>query len=1022
MIKMSITNKDSLRDYIHGIHDYLRNNGAGYGMNALKIFNIFYGLLKIEENDELFKKLITPIKGIDIKKIDIIFKFSKLDQKYKDNFIKLFEDSDIENHEDYEILMEGFRKVYRFTNLLEYQKPDHQNDERLLEIINGPILDRLADGNLRNFLFYEIPPLRNEIYCGLVKKISVLRKQDEENNINDTHFQLNGKIYEYFVGRDKSAISEMGAYFTDRYIVNYIYQNLLEPVLNDDGTVKTMIDMFGGSGGFTLGYTEYLMNKYENIDWTTNINNIYHHDMNEDVVKSASLEMMCLTGIIPEDNFMKDNSFNSEFNKKHYDYIVTNPPYGGDKNNKSEEQLKRDKIKKYIKESLKENSLSSEIIQKRKDQLKDITLKEKKENDEWEKTKVTLSSCSLRVRDFCKKYNLNPNDKEACSYIMLMEMLAHNGTAIGVLKEGVFFDKKYKSIVKVLIENYNVEKVISIDSKAFENTTTKTSIIVFHNTEEKTSKIDFFNLVVSKEEDDVFEEDKKGDIILSKNKGDIIEVTDMQTASASIEKIRNKNYSLNFKVYEKSKIKCNEGYHFEKIGDLVNFMKQSKRLASFGNIEGKYNFYSSSEKIKKCDINDFKEDYILIGNKGTSCIHYDNNFSCSGHMFVLQSKEIYQKFIYFTIKTFLQNLIYQMNGTIIKTLSKDILSNYSIPIPNDPQRIEYWSNIIGEQFDLINSSQIEIDDIEKKIIGEIQRICDYEDCKEYRLEELCSFNSGKFKSSDCKKEGLYPFYNGKAIQPQGFSNNYCFDKEEYLIIIKDGGSGNKIYGDHIGLGKVFYVKGKSSFTSHQYALDFDKKFNIKYLFYLLILNKNNIMDLASYSTSLGTINMTKLQNFKIKLPKNTQSINNLQPDFDRLEELHEINKNAKTSFDTLISELRNEAITECEDDSIEDEENESDHEDESVKSVSTTSSKSSKKKSNKPDLEEILYSPIKSTVETFAEIKKRLNNGNDIKIKCLCDDNIIICQSNHWEEHRKTDIHKDYVKQCFPVDKKKSKK
>jgi hypothetical protein len=28
----------------------LRNNGAGYGMNALKVFNILYGLKKIEEN------------------------------------------------------------------------------------------------------------------------------------------------------------------------------------------------------------------------------------------------------------------------------------------------------------------------------------------------------------------------------------------------------------------------------------------------------------------------------------------------------------------------------------------------------------------------------------------------------------------------------------------------------------------------------------------------------------------------------------------------------------------------------------------------------------------------------------------------------------------------------------------------------------------------------------------------------------------------------------------------------------
>lgn len=45
----SISNKDALRDKIHDIHNFLRNNGAGYGMNALKVFNILYGLKKIEE-------------------------------------------------------------------------------------------------------------------------------------------------------------------------------------------------------------------------------------------------------------------------------------------------------------------------------------------------------------------------------------------------------------------------------------------------------------------------------------------------------------------------------------------------------------------------------------------------------------------------------------------------------------------------------------------------------------------------------------------------------------------------------------------------------------------------------------------------------------------------------------------------------------------------------------------------------------------------------------------------------------
>ena len=47
----NITNKEALKDKIHEIHNYLRNNAAGYGMVALKVFNLLYGLKKIEENE-----------------------------------------------------------------------------------------------------------------------------------------------------------------------------------------------------------------------------------------------------------------------------------------------------------------------------------------------------------------------------------------------------------------------------------------------------------------------------------------------------------------------------------------------------------------------------------------------------------------------------------------------------------------------------------------------------------------------------------------------------------------------------------------------------------------------------------------------------------------------------------------------------------------------------------------------------------------------------------------------------------
>ena len=44
-----ITNSDDLREKIHEIHNFMRKNGIGYGLTSLKTFNIFYGLMKIED-------------------------------------------------------------------------------------------------------------------------------------------------------------------------------------------------------------------------------------------------------------------------------------------------------------------------------------------------------------------------------------------------------------------------------------------------------------------------------------------------------------------------------------------------------------------------------------------------------------------------------------------------------------------------------------------------------------------------------------------------------------------------------------------------------------------------------------------------------------------------------------------------------------------------------------------------------------------------------------------------------------
>ena len=596
--ELFITRED-LKDYIHSIHNFLRNNGAGYGAMGMKIFNVFYGL-----------KLIQPY-------------LNKLN------------------------LTDEQKRTLDFNELV---KKAYNNNDEIIAYIDNDILDLLYElksnnvndtsDNLGHFIFHQIPrDLKDNVLKELIKKIEKIPVgYSKERKVN-----LSGKVYEYFVGRDKNSISELGAYFTDRHITDFIY-NKLQPTLDENNNVKTMIDPFGGSGGFTLGYAFYLRNNFDNIDWSDNVNNIYHFDMEESVVNMTGLEMFAITGAFPkrDNNYRRENSFTYEFpesiNKyQKYHYVISNPPYGGDKVSKSAEQLKRDKIVTYIK--------SLENKDDYKEQLKDL----KKSSDEFqknqEKQQVNLDNCSVRIRDFARKYKLSGNDKESCSLMFLADLLDTNGTAIGVLKEGVFFNKTYCNLRKCLIENYNVREVISVPSDQFENTSTKTSIIIFDNTDEKTSEVKFYDLVVERYDEDKFIE-KNGIISITDNKGDISNITETLVTVATREEIlANSICSLNGKDYNKKVIVCGEGYELVRLGDICEFKAKSKRKASEGKKEGKYNFYTSSDKVQKCDVVDYNEECLIIGSGGVANIKLDKEFSCSADNFIVKTN--HNKYIYY---------------------------------------------------------------------------------------------------------------------------------------------------------------------------------------------------------------------------------------------------------------------------------------------------------------------------------------------------------------------------------------
>jgi type I restriction-modification system DNA methylase subunit/restriction endonuclease S subunit len=837
----AVSNKEALRDKIHEIHNYLRNHGAGYGMNALKLFNIVYGLKKIEEAGLIDKAELK-------------------------------------------------RPECEFSYILQFAKI--QDNEKVDELLYRHSLDAIAAGPLRNMLFYEIPSsIKPEVLGRLVREIEKIAIIEKTCNV-----LLSGKVYEYFIGRDETAISELGAYFTDRHIVEFIMKRV-NPTLDADGKVQSMIDMFGGSGGFTTGYINYLNENNESIDWVTEVNKIYHSDINQDVLKSAALEIFCLTGQIPNllNNITYRNAFVNEFvgpdNKpRKYHYVLTNPPYGGDKNIKSSASIKRGKIRNYIMRTLPlikdEQKKADRILQ-----LQEIDKTDNIEKYDAEKARVTLKNCSNRINKFAKGHNVTGNDKESCSLMLLMETVELGGTGVGVLKEGVFFNRLYADLRRCLIRNYNVREVISVEADQFENTSTKTSILIFDNTGSHTRNVRFSKLTVSK-----FTEDKfvlcNGKVCLVENTGDISDVYDELVAVASIDEIlKHPLCSLNGRDYNRPVLHIGADYELVKLADVCQFLPKSTRPASYGQPIGKYNFYTSSAIVQRCDTADYKTEALIIGSGGVANIKMDKNFSCSADNMLLCGNNIV--YLFHLIKSNMQLLADGFTGSTIKHLSKTYLQNIQFPMPKEPAKLAAWTAKISAPYIAWQTAKETIAELEIRVMEQIAQITS-EDFETVDLGSLCEYiKTGKNKTPDNKQGTKYPYYGTSEIT--GYTDYYLFDGP-HILIARNGTMGN-----------CFLVNGKIYPSDHIFVIRNNKNIALITLYYM-IRNVTSQIQSKSNGSVIKGISKESLSTVQIKLPKNKQLVVDLNPLFAEIEQHTNAASMAHLEYIKLLNELSAEAM------------------------------------------------------------------------------------------------------------------
>lgn len=1063
----NIQTAEQLKDYIHSIHDFIRNSGAGYGMSALKIFNVFYSLriikgkcksFNLDENSFEWDKLIDDeYNPIEVKVSRIVNLLREYSSKGTDNdFMRL----KIENGR-INTLYDEFEKYINPSQLeLFKDKLDAINDD-----FEKYVKERSPTEETKNMAFYiyhQIPiTTKSEFYREIYKLVDNIPMQTiNKKDIGDitNKFDIKGKVYEYFIGRDKSAISEMGAYFTDRYITNFTFE-FIDLQLDENGNVPSMIDPFGGSGGFTIQYTKMLSDNF-NIDWSKNDNykQVYHYDMSEDVVKNAGVEYFTLTGYFPirESQFKCTNTFTEDFTRK-FRNVISNPPYGGDKNKSSVDKEKNTIIIKTNKdiighiEATFKKLVSQEVMAKMKStskagyvydykkilieingleknsnafdntairlfknfcskyeiaidninlfkqcffldnkdnieldidniddffivlatmykQITELTKENNKEDITQTDKQVNLKTCSKFIANYAveivnndvitsrkitieeinkellhntgnkiktdnlnrllKSYKKEPikytltnkfketyfKDKESCSLILLMNLLEENGTCVGLLKEGVFFDTKYSILRGFIIHNYNITDIISIPDKAFENTTTKTSIIVFHKNG-PTAKINFWILDVEKSQNVLITCNKSSGNQIKYLKEQIKSVNKKYLCSASLKQLckiktsYNKNnepsfelsYSLDFKNYIAYTVCCPPGFADDTLNNHLKFKPKSKRQASFADENGQYTFYTSSDKIKKCTELDYKDDdlKLIFGTGGNGSLFIDTNFSCSGDNIVCNiDNKLMTQYVYFYIKNNWNEFIFRMfNGSTIGHIGVEKLKTFKIPIPQDINKLQPQLDTLYELHLRISTMTQDIPDKEKHICGLIKRLTDEGkkgvDYDQDKLGKLCEINYGTRITKNNNTNGEFPVYGGGDIA--FYTNKY--NRDNITCIIGRFGLGQKC---------VRIINGKFWLHDNGLSIKYIKNNNNieKYIWYYLMLYQDNIYNNMTTVSIQRALNMDIFNKFDIKVLKpHIMAQHNMQQLFDEVDGMKTQLETLKQSYKSATSEL-----------------------------------------------------------------------------------------------------------------------
>lgn len=253
------------------------------------------------------------------------------------------------------------------------------------------------------------------------------------------HIDILGWVYEQHISTGSSSAGrDLGQYFTDRAICNYMV-NLCAPQLKDGSIPETMCDPAMGTGGFLTSYIKYYKRQYPEtpVDWSIHANELHGCDPDLKVAGIARMNVFMETGGHRSLNIQtRDSLYGGLPRDSGYDIILANMPFG----------------------------------------LKNLVHAE----------------CCDKVKDL----KIRGTKSEPLFLQLMMQYLAPGGRCAAIVPDGMLSNnsKLHNGTRRYMIENFDLLRVVKMSGQFFMNTGIQPSILYFANDEFETDDIEFYEI------------------------------------------------------------------------------------------------------------------------------------------------------------------------------------------------------------------------------------------------------------------------------------------------------------------------------------------------------------------------------------------------------------------------------------------------------------------------------------------------------------------------------------------------